>query len=918
MKQLYIHLLLSLFASASAMAQIVNISFTVNMSQETVDSAGVRMAGSFNGWADTLMADNGDGTWSLTLQLTPDDAIEYKFKNGPDGWENFDGPCNMASFGNRTYTVPADDETVPTVCFNSCFNCGIQGVTLTVDMSEETVDTAGVFIAGEHNGWTDGPMTDNGDGTWSTTIGVATGDTTQYKFKNGPDGWETFDGSCLFSGSGSNRWLVGPAADSTTATVCFNSCDACGGGPVNVTFTVDMQNETVDSAGVRMAGSFNGWSDTLMSDNGDGTWSITLQLAGGSLTEYKFKNGPDGWENFGGPCLIGDTGSNRFINAPESDVTLPTVCFNSCFGCNQIGVTLTVDMQFETVDPAGVFLAGEHNGWTDGPMTNNGNGTWTGYFGAMPGDTIEYKFKNGPNGWENFDGDCLISGAGSNRYTPIPMMQDTVIDVVCFNMCEACVVLDTVDVTFRVDMTEQTVAPEGVFLAGSFNNFSDAPMVNMGDSIWALTIQLAPGDTVTYKFKNGPDGWESISDMSCTDGSFSNNRLLIAPPLHTTLDAVCFGKCSVCFDPYSVTSASVVNSCKNPDGTVTIMFDESLNCDVVVGELAGMAQIGFHSGANQWASVVAWDDPNAVTATNDGNDVFSLTIDPAAYYGLPADEITSIWMVFNQGPADPANPWDSEGKDQDLDENGSCDDLRLFVDQMPACSFDPTTTSSPALKNAGSCYDPNTGMVKIRFDEAMNCPNAPGDLASMAEIGFHSGANTWSNVVAWDDAGAVFANNDGNDVFETIIDPISYYGLGSFAELDNIYMVFNQGATMPNDPWASEGKDFDVDGNCVDMRFILSDLPTCEITTTIDRELENSLVAIPNPFTDKTTVVFSNPDNDTFEVSLLDVTGKTIRTFARINGTNFEIDGSDLSRGMYFLNFRNMDGKLATLKLVVK
>lgn len=914
MKRIYFTFLLLTFACLFGYGQ-VDVTFTVDMSNETVATDGAHIAGAFNTWTGEPMTDNGDGTWSITKALTEGETIEYKFQNGSGGWEDFGGPC--LSNNNRFFTVPAAADTLDVVCFNSCFICGVEGVTLTVDMANETVAAEGVFIAGSHNGWTDGAMSDNGDGTWSTTIGITTGETVNYKFKNGPDGWESFDGDCLANGAGSDRIVVGPAADSTAATVCFNSCEACmtGGGPSSITFTVDMANETVDAAGVRMAGAFNGWGDTLMVDNGDGTWSLTLDLDAGTLVEYKFKNGPDGWESFGGPCLA--SGGNRFINVPASNATLGTVCFNSCFACGQVGVTVTVDMQFETVAAEGIFIAGEFNGWTDTPINDNGDGTWTGYFGAMPGDTIEYKFKNGPSGWENFNGDCLFSGNGSNRWTPIPA-QDTTIDAVCFNMCEACIILTEVDITFRVNMTEETVAAEGVFLNGSFTNNMDTAMVNMGDSIWALTLTLIPGDVETYNFKNGPNGWESISEQGCTAPPFFTKRELTVPGFHETLDAVCFGKCGVCFDLTAVTTQSIANSCMNANGTITIIFDESQNCTSVAGDLAGMSAIGFHSSADMWANVIDWDAATAVNLTNDGNDVFSATIDPAAYYGVDIADIERIMMVFNQGAEFPADPWSSEGKDQDLDENGSCDDIRLFIDQLPSCSFDPATTSSPALKSAGSCKDPNTGMVKVSFDEGQNCPNAGGDLANMTEIGFHSGANSWTNVVAWDDAGALNAVNDGSNIFEVILDPVAYYGLASFGDLENIYMVFNQGPANPGAPWDSEGKDFDADGNCVDLRFIVSDLPTCDLTNTIDRELENSLVAIPNPFDNQTVVSFSNPNNSTYDVTLFNLTGKQIRTFNQVSGTRLEIARDEMPSGMYFLNFRNVEGKIATLKLVVK
>ncbi|MEO1259324.1 MAG: T9SS type A sorting domain-containing protein [Bacteroidota bacterium] len=898
-----------------------DITFTVDMSNEMADPDSVFINGAFTGWTDSLMMDNGDGTYSLTFaDLDIGEEYEYKFKNGVNGWEDIPGEiCTAGGFGNNRLLVVAGDAT-EAYCFGSCFACGDVAVTLHVDMSNETVDPEGVFVAGDFTGWDNHPMTNNGDGTWSTTVGATPLDTVAYKFKNGVDGWEEItDSTCTDGTFGNNRLLVIDTMDMDVDLVCFGSCSACPAQIYPITFSVDMSNETVDPDGVRLAGTITGWGDSLMVDNGDGTWSVTFNLNAGDTIFYKFKNGPGGWEGFDGPCTIGND-NNRFLVVPSDSTVLDTVCFQSCFACGLVSVTLTVDMQFETVEPEGVFLAGEYNGWSDGPMWDNGDGTWTGGFGAMPGDTLEYKFKNGPNGWESFDGDCLIGGNGSNRF--IAANNDTTAATVCFNMCEQCIILDTIDLTFRVDMTEETVDPAGVFIAGNFNNFDELPMMNMGDSIWAITLQFAPGDTLEYKFLNGPMGFEVIAETSCTtNDGFANNRRTVAPNFHTVLDAVCFSKCGVCFDPTSVSTAALSQSCMNANGTVTIVFDESQNCDSAPGDLAGLAEIGFHSSGNMWDDVIDWDAATAATATNDGNDVFSVTIDPADYYGINIDDIERIMMVFNQGPAvaDPDDAWDSEGKDQDLDEDGSCDDMRLFLADLPMCSFDPTTTTSPALKTAGSCYDPMNELVKIRFDDAQNCANAPGELAGMTEVGFHSGADSFMDGVDWNAPGAQTAVNDGTDVFEVTIDPVSYYaGVNSFSDLENIYMVFNQGPSDPDNPWDSEGKDEDADGNCVDLRLIISDLPTCDLTNTIDRELENSLVAIPNPFDSRTVVTFSNPNLTSYDVTLLSLTGQQMRTFRNVNGTTLEIDRNGMPSGMYFLNFRNEEGKIATLKLVVK
>jgi hypothetical protein len=172
---------------------------------------------------------------------------------------------------------------------------------------------------------------------------------------------------------------------------------------VEVTFRVDMSNETVSPNGVFIAGTFNGWnatSDPLVEPIIGNVYTIVLEIPAGTNIEYKFLNG-DVWENFSGPCtLLPD--NNRFYFVPEFDVTLPVVCFSSCNVCNppQVFITFQVDMSQQNVAPDGVFLAGTFNGWTNNnPMVLLGNDIYKLTLPLGSGDYHQYKFKNGANGW---------------------------------------------------------------------------------------------------------------------------------------------------------------------------------------------------------------------------------------------------------------------------------------------------------------------------------------------------------------------------------------------------------------------------------------------------------------------------------------------------------------------------------------
>ena len=67
------------------------------------------------------------------------------------------------------------------------------------------------------------------------------------------------------------------------------------------------------------------------------------------------------------------------------------------------------------------------------------------------------------------------------------------------------------DVTFLVDMNTQPISPNGVHLAGSFQNWD--PSTSMmsdidADGIYELTLSLDRDSTYEYKFINGNEWGE--------------------------------------------------------------------------------------------------------------------------------------------------------------------------------------------------------------------------------------------------------------------------------------------------------------------------------------------------------------------------------------------------------------------------
>jgi hypothetical protein len=117
--------------------QLVTVTFQVDAQALALSGElhpeGMFIAGSFSGWENIAMTDDdGDNIWIVEIALTPAQAYEYKFKNGPDGWENIDeslgGPCTVGQFGNREVQVSDDDLELDVVCFGYCVTCNLVAV----------------------------------------------------------------------------------------------------------------------------------------------------------------------------------------------------------------------------------------------------------------------------------------------------------------------------------------------------------------------------------------------------------------------------------------------------------------------------------------------------------------------------------------------------------------------------------------------------------------------------------------------------------------------------------------------------------------------------------------------------------------------------------------------------------------------
>ena len=325
---------------------------------------------------------DGDGIYSITVPLEGD-SIEYKF--GIGNWadeENLipessctrttydEGAPNGCCYVNRVVSAAGEGPfDVPVVCWNECSSCTDSvstSVTFRVDMSNEDVSAFGVHIAGDFQGWDPATteMTDpDGDMIYEYVHTFAPEvASVEYKFINGTawtDVVEVVEGEC--ANTGGNRTLdlgnesnIVLSANGDGAAYCFNECVACV-TPLLVTFTVDMSLvSSVSEQGVHLAGSFQGWDaeSTMLTDNDDGTWSTSLEVAPG-LHQFKFINGA-GWnggeENMSGTSC--NVAGNREAEFGEQNTTY-AACFNQCGPCLECDQSSGAQLYFENFDAYG-------------------------------------------------------------------------------------------------------------------------------------------------------------------------------------------------------------------------------------------------------------------------------------------------------------------------------------------------------------------------------------------------------------------------------------------------------------------------------------------------------------------------------------------------------------------------------------
>ena len=475
---------------------MLDVTLNVDMSQETVDPSGVFVTGNMTGGNAEAMTDNGDGTYSYTFTAQTNDQVTYLFSNGATQ----ENGADLTICGNgtdRVFDVFFDmNVSVPLVCFGSCAACPAPPTP-----GCDIPDTNIVFCE-DFDTYDLGPVGLQSDNftTWSLNPG-------------GPDDCDVTD---VVSSSGDNSIVISDV-DPDDAILLLGGRT---GGIYQLDFLMyippgssaywNIQKVTTGFGGANE--NFN-MQSFMMAGQGD------IQTEGANVANYSYPEGAwfpiellfdieadlttmtvDGVEAGSWPVsntITPDSGEDKVVGSIDFFGNTGNLYYVDDIIFREIEaetaeVTFIVDMELET-DVMDVFFAGTPNGWSDEAMTLIDGQRYGITKELVVGDTIQYKFKNGANGWEGFSGSCTM-GNDNNRFL-IVESGDVALDTVCFNACVTCIMvgLDAVALNEGINVYPNP-ASEAINIAYDFNETIELD-VSITNTL-GQTVKQLPTNTV--------------------------------------------------------------------------------------------------------------------------------------------------------------------------------------------------------------------------------------------------------------------------------------------------------------------------------------------------------------------------------------------------------------------------------------
>jgi alpha-amylase len=152
--------------------------------------------------------------------------------------------------------------------------------------------------------------------------------------------------------------------------------------------------------------------------------------------------------------------------------------------------------------------------------------------------------------------------------------------------------------------------------------------------------------------------------------------------------------------------------------------------------------------------------------------------------------------------------------------------------------------------------------------------------------------------------------------FETnIYETIFYVSAGTYD-----YKFYNGNSisnseTVPSTCATNANRTVAVSGDVVLPVVCYSSCAACLGTSVKEQGASAEISVYPNPSTDKVTVSFKE-NSQSRELKLIDLTGKTVRSYTNVSDDSFSIEKNDLSSGVYFLQVSSSNAATRFHKLI--
>jgi hypothetical protein len=235
--------LIVLGVSIAQISSAKKVKFVVDMTGQVIAPLGIHVTGNFQEAAgyeggdftsnSTEMLKEGDtNIYSVVVDVPAPAMYEYTFINGDQWYEAEFVPMeSRIGYDDNAYrwiyidnTAPSEIATTDAILFSGNAPKDKFLVRLLLDMTNETVSSNGVYIAGNYQNWNlaETPMYNFVDNSYEAIVFMPAGNN-EYKFFNGNEltNAETVPSTCATNGNRSINVL----ADTVLAKVAFSACD---------------------------------------------------------------------------------------------------------------------------------------------------------------------------------------------------------------------------------------------------------------------------------------------------------------------------------------------------------------------------------------------------------------------------------------------------------------------------------------------------------------------------------------------------------------------------------------------------------------------------------------------------------------------------------------------------------------------